>query len=72
MILLPNNVFKEIAFEVKNLPHPQADHTGFQCIVNIEAAKMLVPARVESNRKIVCDKTMVRRMFINGLFVFQT
>lgn len=58
VILLPNDVFKEIVFEVKNLPRPQADHTGFQCIVNIEDAKMLIPARVEHNRTIVCDKTM--------------
>lgn len=59
MILLPNNVLKEMVFEVENLPHPQAGHTGFQCIVNIEGAKMLVPARVDSNRLIVCDKTTV-------------
>ncbi|XP_066996957.2 plexin-B isoform X2 [Anabrus simplex] len=56
-ILLPNNVPKEIVLEVDNLPHPQVGHTGFQCIVNIEGAKMMVPARVESNRFIVCDKT---------------
>ncbi|XP_049807019.1 plexin-B [Schistocerca serialis cubense] len=56
-ILLPNNVPKEIVLEVENLPHPQVGHTGFQCIVNIEDAKMMVPARVESNRFIVCDKT---------------
>lgn len=58
-ILLPNNVPKEIVLEVENLPHPQVGHTGFQCIVNIEDAKMMVPARVESNRFIVCDKTTV-------------
>nr|CAD7429272.1 unnamed protein product [Timema monikensis] len=56
-ILLPNNVPKEISLEVDNLPHPQAGHTGFQCIVNIEEAKMMVPARVEMNRRVVCDKT---------------
>ncbi|GLH11402.1 Uncharacterized protein GBIM_16186 [Gryllus bimaculatus] len=56
-ILLPNNVPKEIVLEVDNLPHPQVGHTGFQCIVNIEGAKMMVPARVESNRFIVCDRT---------------
>ncbi|KRT80367.1 hypothetical protein AMK59_8587 [Oryctes borbonicus] len=56
VILLPNNVPKEMVFEVDNLPHPQAGHTGFQCITNIEDAKMLVPARVESNRYIVCEK----------------
>jgi plexin A len=57
-ILLPNNVPKEIVLEVENLPHPQVGHTGFQCIVNIEGAKMMVPARVD-NPFIVCDKTTV-------------
>lgn len=58
VIFLPNNVAKEMVFEVENLPHPQPGHTGFQCIVNIEDAKMLVPARVDSNNKyIVCDRT---------------
>ncbi|KAF4532611.1 hypothetical protein B566_EDAN013516 [Ephemera danica] len=56
-ILLPNNVPKEIKLQVENLPHPQVGHTGFQCIVTIEGAKMMVPAREESNRYIVCDKT---------------
>ncbi|XP_046407058.1 plexin-B isoform X3 [Ischnura elegans] len=56
-ILLPNNVPKEIILDVENLPHPQAGHTGFQCIVNIEGAKMMVPARVEANRFVICDKT---------------
>lgn len=59
VILLPNNVPKEMIFEVENLPHPQAGHTGFQCITNIEDAKMLVPARVDSNRFIVCEKRIV-------------
>jgi len=57
-ILLPNNVPKEIVLQVENLPHPQVGHTGFQCIVNIEGAKMMVPARVD-NPFIVCDKTTV-------------
>lgn len=55
-ILLPNNVPTEMVFEIENLPDPLPGHTGFQCIVNIEDAKMLVPARADSNR-IVCDKT---------------
>ncbi|XP_030748718.1 plexin-B isoform X2 [Sitophilus oryzae] len=57
VILLPNNVLKDIVFEVKNLPHPQAGHIGFQCIVVIEGATMLVPARVDNEKYIVCDKT---------------
>ncbi|KAL1450839.1 hypothetical protein WDU94_003154, partial [Cyamophila willieti] len=56
-ILLPNGIPKEIVLEVDNLPHPQVGHTGFQCIVNIEGAKMMVPARMENSRYIVCDKT---------------
>ncbi|XP_075218769.1 plexin B isoform X1 [Lycorma delicatula] len=56
-ILLPNSVPKEIVLEVENLPHPQVGHTGFQCIVNIEGAKMMITARVEANRYVICDKT---------------
>lgn len=56
IILLPNNVPTEMVFEIENLPNPLPGHTGFQCIVNIEDAKMLVPARTDGNR-IVCDKT---------------
>ncbi|XP_045482942.1 plexin-B isoform X2 [Harmonia axyridis] len=57
-ILLPNNVPKEMKFEVENLPYPQAGHMGFQCITNIEGATMLVPARVDAGKYIICDKTM--------------
>lgn len=46
-------------FEVENLPFPQAGHMGFQCITNIEGATMLVPARVDAGKYIICDKTMV-------------
>lgn len=49
----------EIKFEVENLPRPQPGHTGFQCIVKIEGANMLVPARVELSRFIICDRTTV-------------
>lgn len=56
-MLLPNSVPKEMVFQVENLPQPQAGHMGFQCIVNIEGATMAVPARVDSNKFIVCDKT---------------
>ncbi|XP_050438453.1 plexin-B [Adelges cooleyi] len=55
-ILLPNGVPKEIILQVENLPNPQVGHTGFQCIINIEGAKLMVPARVEE-KYIVCDKT---------------
>lgn len=55
-LLLPNRVYKEIVLEVENMPSPLAGHTGFQCIVTIEGAKMMVPAIVEHQR-IVCDKT---------------
>lgn len=59
-ILLPNNVPKEIILEVENLPHPQVGHMGFQCIVDIEGANMILPARVEHSKRIICDKTTVR------------
>ena len=48
---------KEIKLEIENLPRPQSAHTGFLCIVNIEGAHMSLPARVESNKYIVCEKT---------------
>ena len=51
---------KEIKLEVENLPRPQSAHTGFLCIVNIEGAHMILPARIESNKYIVCDKTPVK------------
>jgi len=57
-ILLPNGVPKEIVLQVENLPNPQAGHIGFQCIMNIEGAKLMVPARIEE-KYIVCDKTTV-------------
>lgn len=56
-ILLANQVPKEIRLEIENLPRPQSAHTGFLCIVNIEGAHMSLPARVESKKFIVCEKT---------------
>lgn len=56
-ILLPNKVSKEISLEIENLPRPQSAHTGFSCIVDIEDAHMSLPARVESKKFIVCEKT---------------
>lgn len=55
-----------MVFEVKNLPHPQAAHSGFQCIIIIEGATMLVPARVAYNKHIVCDNTTVSRVKISS------
>uniref|UniRef100_A0A182RW53 Sema domain-containing protein n=1 Tax=Anopheles funestus TaxID=62324 RepID=A0A182RW53_ANOFN len=57
-ILLPNKVPKEIRLEIENLPRPQSAHTGFLCTVNIEGAHMVLPARVEANKYIVCEKTL--------------
>lgn len=65
-ILLPNGVPKEIILQVENLPNPQVGHTGFQCIINIEGAKLMVPARVEE-KYIVCDKTTVIEICFNNL-----
>lgn len=65
-LMLPNNVPKEIALEVENLPHPQIGHTGFQCIVTIEGANLRVQARVDSSRFIVCDKTIYSYEALSG------
>lgn len=56
-ILLPVRVPKEIRFEIENLPKPKSAHSGFLCTVQIEAAQMLLPARIENNRVVVCEKT---------------
>ncbi|XP_012258448.2 plexin-B isoform X2 [Athalia rosae] len=65
-LMLPNNVPKEIVLEVENLPRPQVGHTGFQCIVTIEGANLKVQARVDSNRFIVCDKTVYSYEAVRG------
>lgn len=56
-ILLPVRVPMEIRLEVENLPKPKSAHAGFLCTVHIEAAQMLLPAHVEANRIVVCEKT---------------
>lgn len=56
-ILLPNNVPTEMVFEIENLPDPLPSHKGFECIINIEGAKMLVPAKAEGNRVICVRRT---------------
>lgn len=56
-IILPNKVPKEIRLEVENLPRPQSVHTGFLCNVHIEGANMVLPARVEHNKYVVCERT---------------
>ncbi|RZC36560.1 plexin-B [Asbolus verrucosus] len=71
VILLPTNVPKQMIFEVKNLPHPQAAHSGFQCIIIIEGATMLVPARVVYNKHIVCDNTTVSREKIHPIYSYE-
>ncbi|XP_065351810.1 plexin-B isoform X4 [Cloeon dipterum] len=56
-ILLPNNVQNEIRLQVDNLPYIQAEHSGFQCIITIEGAKMKVPTKVEQGGIVYCEKT---------------
>lgn len=65
--MLPNNVPKGIVFEVMNLPIPSAGHRGFQCIIVIEGATMLVPATVDG-KNIVCEKTIVSGLNFSFLF----
>ncbi|XP_067614114.1 plexin-B-like isoform X1 [Eurosta solidaginis] len=57
IIMLPVQVPKEIRLEIENLPKPKSAHSGFLCTVQIETSQMLLPARVESNKVIVCEKT---------------
>ncbi|XP_030379385.1 plexin-B [Scaptodrosophila lebanonensis] len=57
-ILLPVRVPKEIRLEIENLPKPKSAHAGFLCTIQIEAAQMLLPARIESNKVVVCEKTL--------------
>ncbi|KAH8402557.1 hypothetical protein KR009_010646 [Drosophila setifemur] len=56
-ILLPVRVPKEIRLEIENLPKPKNAHAGFLCTIHIEAAQMLLPAHIESNKIVVCEKT---------------
>ncbi|XP_068152091.1 plexin-B [Drosophila tropicalis] len=56
-ILLPVRVPKEIRLEIENLPKPKSAHAGFLCTVHIEAAQMLLPAHIEFNKVVVCEKT---------------
>lgn len=60
--LVPSGVARELVLEAENLPHPQAGHAGFQCLVDIEGAKMAIGARIEAGRYVVCDKTTVKRL----------
>ncbi|CAG0917436.1 unnamed protein product, partial [Notodromas monacha] len=62
-LLLPNGVPSEIKLEVLNLPTPPNSGSYgsgllFHCLVTIEGAKMRVPARVENNRYVICERTM--------------
>ncbi|ALC48073.1 plexB [Drosophila busckii] len=56
-ILLPVRVPKEIRLEIENLPKPKSAHAGYLCTIQIEAAQMLLPAHVENNKVVVCEKT---------------
>jgi plexin A len=61
-LLLPNGEASEIRLEVINLPQAVRSYGGgllFHCLVTIEGAKMRVPARVESNRFVICERTTV-------------
>lgn len=67
--LVPSGVARELVLEAENLPHPQAGHAGFQCLVDIEGAKMAIGARIEAGRYVVCDKTTVfHQLLSNSLF----
>jgi plexin A len=68
--LVPSGVARELVLEAENLPHPQAGHAGFQCLVDIEGAKMAIGARIEAGRYVVCDKTTVfHQLLSHSLFL---
>ena len=67
--LVPSGVARELVLEAENLPHPQAGHAGFQCLVDIEGAKMAIGARIEAGRYVVCDKTTVKRLLHKLFFL---
>ncbi len=68
--LVPSGVARELVLEAENLPHPQAGHAGFQCLVDIEGAKMAIGARIEAGRYVVCDKTTVFHQLLSHSFFF--
>jgi hypothetical protein len=68
--LVPSGVARELVLEAENLPHPQAGHAGFQCLVDIEGAKMAIGARIEAGRYVVCDKTTVFHQLLSHFFCF--
>ncbi|XP_037069956.1 plexin-B-like [Pollicipes pollicipes] len=57
-ILLANGRRSEVAVQAENLPRPEPGGAAvFHCIVEIEGAKMRVPARVERGERVICEKT---------------
>ncbi|XP_047736216.1 plexin-B isoform X3 [Hyalella azteca] len=61
-LLAPDGAPTELSLSVRNLPVPHSGQTGFQCLVSIEGATMLVSARVveEGAGIVVCEATVYR------------
>ncbi|KAF2368826.1 Plexin repeat [Trinorchestia longiramus] len=56
-LLAADNAPTELYLAVRNLPTPRAGQLGFQCVVNIEGATMLVSAKESADTEglIVCE-----------------
>ncbi|KAF2368829.1 IPT domain [Trinorchestia longiramus] len=61
-LLAPDGAPTELSLSVRNLPVPHSGQTGFQCLVSIEGATMLVSARVvkDGTGIVVCESTVYR------------
>uniref|UniRef100_T1IKW3 Uncharacterized protein n=1 Tax=Strigamia maritima TaxID=126957 RepID=T1IKW3_STRMM len=55
-ILLPHEIPTEIEVAVENLALPQLGQTGYQCILEIEEAKAVVPAKIKGTNFVVCGR----------------
>lgn len=58
-ILIPNAIPKEIVVKLENIPRDLADYSEFVCVVTIEGADINVPAWIDDNNTVTCQKTSV-------------
>uniref|UniRef100_A0A6A7FV03 Plexin-B-like n=1 Tax=Hirondellea gigas TaxID=1518452 RepID=A0A6A7FV03_9CRUS len=68
-LLAPDGAPTELSLSVRNLPVPHAGQFGFQCLVRIEDATMLVSARVVEDGAgiVVCESTVYRYQAKTGV-----
>lgn len=69
-LLAANGASTELYLAVHNLPTPRAGQLGFQCVVSIEGATMLVPATesTENEEIIVCETAVYRYQAPQALY----